>query len=157
MCRVESIGDLDAQIDNRFDLQRLACDPVPQRLPFQQFHSDEGAPIGLVNLVDRADVRVVQRGCSLGFPLETAEGLCIVGEGVGKELQSDVAAELKVLRLVHDTHAPAADPAEDAVMGNRLTDGLGGRGHWLDMLGGSKGGGQRRVALQAARSRRHVI
>jgi hypothetical protein len=27
-------------------------------------------------------------------------------------------------------HAPAADPAEDAVMGHRLTHGLGGRGHW---------------------------
>jgi hypothetical protein len=24
-------------------------------------------------------------------------------------------------------------------MGNRLTDGLGGRGHWLDMLGGDRG------------------
>jgi hypothetical protein len=24
-------------------------------------------------------------------------------------------------------------------MGNRLTHGLGGRGHWLDMLGGDEG------------------
>jgi hypothetical protein len=30
---------------------------------------------------------------------------------------------------------PTADLAEDAVMGNRLTHGLGRRGHWLDMLG----------------------
>ena len=29
-------------------------------------------------------------------------------------------------------------------MGNRLTDGLGGRCHWLDMLGGGRGGGQSR-------------
>jgi hypothetical protein len=50
-----------------------------------------------------------------------------------------VAAELEVFRLVHHAHAPAADPAEDSVMGNRLTHGLGRRGHWLDMLGGSKG------------------
>ena len=135
MCRVESIGNLDAQIEHRFDLQRLATDPVPERLPLQQFHGDEGSPIGLVNLVDRADVRVVQRGRSLGLPLETAEGLRIVGEFVGKELQGDVATELQVFCLVHHAHAPTADLAEYAVMGNRLPHGLGGRGHWVDMLG----------------------
>ena len=153
MCRVESIGDLDAQIEHRFDLQRLASDPVPERLPLQQFHGDEGSPIGLVNLVDRADVRVVQRGCSLGFPLETAESLCVVGEFVGKELQGDVATELQVFRLVHHAHAPAADLAEDAVMGNRLPHGLGGRGHWVDMLGWVKGRstfGQRAVFVFGA-------
>ena len=107
-----------------------------QRQPLQKFHGNEGSPIGLVDFVDRADVRVVQRGRGLGLPLKTAEGLRVVGEFVGKELQGDVATELEVFRLVHHTHAPAADLAEDAVMGNRLPDGLGGRGHWLDMLGG---------------------
>jgi hypothetical protein len=43
---------------------------VPERLPFQQFHSDEGSPIGLVNFVDRADIGMVQRGRSFGLPLE---------------------------------------------------------------------------------------
>ena len=28
---------------------------------------------------------------------------------------------------------------EDAVVGDRLPDGLGGRGYWLDMLGGDEG------------------
>ena len=62
---VESIGDLDAQLEHRFALLRLASDHVPERLPLQQFHGDEGSPIGLVNLVDRADVRVVQGGRGL--------------------------------------------------------------------------------------------
>src|ERR1700693_5322649 len=83
MCRVESVGNLDAQIEHRFDLQWLASDPVPECLPLQQFHGDEGSPIGLVNLVDRADVRVVQGGRGLGLPLKTAEGLRIVCEFVG--------------------------------------------------------------------------
>ena len=131
MCSVESIGDLDAQIEHRFDLQRLASDPVPERLTLQQFHGDEGSSIGLVDFVDGADVRMVQRRRGFGFPLETAEGLCVVGEFVGKELQSDVATELEVFRLINHTHPPAADPAQDAVMGNCLSHGLGGRGHWL--------------------------
>ena len=106
-----------------------------RRLPLQQFHGDEGSPIGFVNFVNRADVRVVQRGRGLGLALEAAESLCVVGEFVGKELQGDVATELQVFRLIDHAHSPAADLAKDAVMGNRLTDGLGGRGHWVDMLG----------------------
>jgi len=129
VCRIYSVGDLDAQIGHRFDFQRLASDHVSEGLPLKQFHGDKGSSIGLVNLVDRADVRVVQRGRSFRLPLETAEGLCVVGEFVGKELQGDVATELEVLRLIHNAHAPTADPAEDAVVGNRLPYGLGGRGH----------------------------
>ncbi len=115
VCGVESVGNLNAQIEYRFDLQRLATDSVSERLPLQQFHGDEGSPIDLVDFMDRADVRVVQRGRRLGLPLEAAEGLCVVGEFFRKELQSDVATELEVFGLIHHTHA-TADPAEDAVM-----------------------------------------
>jgi hypothetical protein len=61
--------------------------------------------------------------------------LRVVGEFVGKELQGDVATELEVFRLIHHTHATATNLAEYAVMGDRLPDGLGGRRHWIDMLG----------------------
>jgi hypothetical protein len=40
---------------------------------------------------------------------------------------------------VHHAHSAAADLAEDAVMGNRLTHGLGGRSHCVDMLGVGEG------------------
>jgi hypothetical protein len=68
-----------------------------------------------------ADVRVVQRGRSLGFPLEAAERLCVVGEFVGKELQGNVATELQVFRLIHNPHGPR-DLAEDTVVRNALAD-----------------------------------
>jgi hypothetical protein len=55
--------------------------------------------------------------------------LRIVGEFVGKELQGDVTAELKVFRLIQHPHAATADPAEDAVMGDSLPNELGRRGH----------------------------
>jgi hypothetical protein len=50
-----------------------------------------------------------------------------------------VATKLQVFRLLHDTHATTANPAEYAVMGNLLPRGLGERGHWIDMLGGAEG------------------
>ena len=58
-----------------------------------------------------------------------------MGEFVGKELQGNVAAELEVFRLIHNTHTPTADLTEDAVMGNRLAYGLRRSGHWVNMLG----------------------
>ena len=41
-----------------------------------------------------------------------------------------VATELEVFGFVHHAHSTTADFAQDAVMGNRLPHGLGGRGHW---------------------------
>src|SRR5437867_1468969 len=60
MCCIERVGNLDAEIEHRFDFQRLAIDYVPERLSVQQFHCDEGSPIDLINLIDRADVRMIQ-------------------------------------------------------------------------------------------------
>ena len=54
------------------------------------------------------------------------------GKFFGKELQSDVAAEFEVFGVIHNSHPAAADLAENAVMGNRLPHGLGGRGHWRE-------------------------
>jgi hypothetical protein len=41
---------------DRVHLQGLARDPVPEGLALQQFHGDEGSPIGPIDLVDGADV-----------------------------------------------------------------------------------------------------
>jgi hypothetical protein len=42
----------------------------------------------------------------------------------GKKLQSNEAAELNVLGLIHHSHAAAAQHFQNAVMGNRATDPL---------------------------------
>jgi hypothetical protein len=68
---------------------------------------------------------VVQGRRSFRFPLETAKGLRIVGEFFGKELQGNMATESEVFRFLDHTHAPATDPAEDAVIGNRLPPRVG--------------------------------
>ena len=41
-----------------------------------------------------------------------------------------------IFRLVDHAHSPAADLAEDAVAGNRLTHALEGRGHSRECYGG---------------------
>jgi hypothetical protein len=73
---------------------------------------------GALDLVDDADVWVIQRGRGFGLALKTAEGQYIVGQFVGQKPQGDVvAAEFEVFRLVDDAHPTASDLAEDTVMG----------------------------------------
>jgi hypothetical protein len=43
-----------------------------QRNPIQEFHGDESLAILLINFVNRADVRMVERGGGLRFALKTA-------------------------------------------------------------------------------------
>src|SRR5258708_5819484 len=76
--------------------------------------------------MDCADVRVVQRGRSLGFPLESAESLCVIRQFVGKELQSDVTVQLEVFRSVDHAHSSAAEFFDNAVMRDGLTN------HWRE-------------------------
>src|SRR5215467_3637079 len=78
VCCVQGIRDLNPKIKHGLDLKRLASDQVPEGLSLQQFHRDEASSIGLVDLVDRADVCVVQGRCGFGFALKAAESLCVV-------------------------------------------------------------------------------
>ena len=78
----------------------------------------------IVNFVDRADVRMVQGGGSLGFALEAAESLRVLGDFIGQELQGDKAAELHVLGFVDHTHPAATQLLDDAVVRDGLADHL---------------------------------
>jgi hypothetical protein len=75
-------------------------------LPFEQFHRDECLPFGFVNIVDSANVRVIQRGGSLCFALETLQGSPVPGYLFRKKLQSNSAFQLQVFGFIGDTHAP---------------------------------------------------
>ena len=73
---VERIGDLYAEIENFVD---RASGPVAmrclQRLAFKQLHGDEGLAFVLVDLVNGADVGMIQGGGRARFTLEALERL----------------------------------------------------------------------------------
>ena len=106
--------------------KRLASDPMPKRLALQEFHGDEGSPISLVNLVDGANVRMIQGRSGFGFALKTAESLRTFGYVVGQELESYKAAELHILGLVYDTHRAGAELLDDVIVRDGLPN------HWRE-------------------------
>jgi hypothetical protein len=87
-----------------------------------------------VDLVDRADVRVIQRGSSEGFPLKPFASSRIILQLLRKELQRDMTVQLEIFRFIHDAHPAAAQLLDDTVMGHDLADEGIGSHHWPNIL-----------------------
>ena len=56
----QRIGDLDSQVEQFIDVQRLSRDALPQRLAFQVLHGHERPAVGLADIVQRADIGMIQ-------------------------------------------------------------------------------------------------
>ena len=76
----------------------------------------------LADFVNGADVGMIQRRCGPGFALEAFQGLRVLRDFVGQELQRDEAAERGVFGLVDHAHAAAAQFFDDAVVRDGLAD-----------------------------------
>ena len=122
MCRIEGIRDLHADITDGFEPQRLAFDAVLQGYAIEELHRDERLVPGLANLVNGANVGVIQSRCSTSLAAETFQRFCVLGDIIRKEFQGNKATELHVFGLVNNTHAAAAEFFQDAVVGDGLAD-----------------------------------
>ena len=69
---LQGIGHGEGDVDEDRDVHRAARELLLERLAFEQLHRDERR-IG-ADVVDRADVGVVERGGGPRFPLETGSG-----------------------------------------------------------------------------------
>jgi hypothetical protein len=97
------------------DGQRPRLEFLLQRLAFDELHRDVERALVLVEAVDRADVRVVQRGEQLRFALETREAIAVPRERARQRFDGHVAAELGVARAVDLAHAARAKRTGDFV------------------------------------------
>src|SRR5260221_6521417 len=76
---IERVGNLDAQREQSFQLHGTLGDTVLQRRAFQEFHGDEGLPVLLTDVMDRADVGMIQCGRGLRLTLESGEDMRVLG------------------------------------------------------------------------------
>ena len=96
--------------------QRVTGDRVLEGFAFEILHGDEGAAVLFTDVVDGADVRVIQSGGGFGFATEALEGLGVAGQVIWEKFEGDEAVETSLFGLVDNTHATAAEPFEDAVV-----------------------------------------
>ncbi len=122
MRRIQSVRDLDGEGQNQLRLHRMHADAVLQRHAVEILHGDERLAVLVVNFVDGADVRMVQRRGGLGFALKTGENLRVFGDIVRQEFEGDKPSELHILSLVDNTHPAAAEFFDDAIVRDGLAD-----------------------------------
>ena len=90
---VERVGDFDGEGSSSLRFHGTSGNAVLKRHAVEILHSDERLPVLLADLVNGADIRMVQSGGSFGFALEAAESLRVFGDIVGQELEGDEAVQ----------------------------------------------------------------
>ena len=103
-------------IDPRFS------QPFPERLAFQQFHGDKRLAFVFVDVMNGADVGVIESRRRLSFALKPLQRLTVFDEPLGQELQRDEAMELGVLGLIDHAHPAATELFQNAVVGNSFAN-----------------------------------
>ena len=120
--RAQGIGNLNADLHHALRAQRAVGHHFAQAAALEQLHHHERTAAGLADVVDGADVGVIERRGGLRLPPEALERLGVEGPIVAEELEGDLPLQPDIFGLVDHPHATAAQRAEDGVMGNRLTD-----------------------------------
>ncbi len=141
---IQCVRNLDSERQDQFGVQWPTTNAMLQGQSIQKLHRDEGLSVLVINLVDGADIRMIQCGRSLGFALKAGECLRVFGYIVGQELESHKAIEFDILGLIDDTHPAAAQLLDDAVVRDGLTNKLGRSCHWRDVRSDGREGQSQR-------------
>ena len=116
---VEGARDLSPVAQHVLERERTLRETRGERLPLDHFQHEivKGLALHclLADIVQRADVWMVQRRHALRFALEPRSELFVVRERGGQQLDRDFTIEPGVLRAIDLAHASLADGAEDFV------------------------------------------
>ena len=94
-------------------------DPIGKRRAFDQLQDQRMDLATVLEPVDAADIRMIQRGQHVRLAREARPPIGIVHERVGQNLQRDIALQLRVVRAIHLAHAAFADQPRDAIRTDR--------------------------------------
>ena len=115
VCRLKGVRDLDAEAEDLCERQRPAFDTRGQRLPFEQFEDEVLGVVLATDVVQAADVRVIQRRDRLGLVRESGAELRVIRQLRREHLYGDHAVEAGVAGPIHLAHASGPDEGQDLV------------------------------------------
>ena len=116
---LERLGDLAGDRQRVGNWQRRLSHPGLQRFSDDMLHHDAGAPVDLGELVDVADVGVVERRGRPRLAVQPLARLGVCFERRGQELDRDLAAKLCVVGQEHLAHTASTEAVEEGVAGGR--------------------------------------
>src|SRR5688572_10135540 len=110
----ECVSDLNPVTEGRFEREALASDQLVQRTPFDVLHDDVRLALEGANLMNRADIRVIELRGALRFAPKVKLRRRVAG--AADNLQGYGAIEVGVVRGVDLAHPAGADKASDVVV-----------------------------------------
>ncbi len=100
--------------------QPLPLEPGRQRLPLDVLHDDEASVTVGADLVDGADVGMIERGGGARLAQERLAGLVVVQSPRGEQLDRDRAIQVEVVGQIDLAHAADAQTTPDPIVGNNF-------------------------------------
>src|SRR5271157_5124074 len=115
VCRRQSPRHLQRVVNRLAAGKRSVPDPLPQRLPFQQFGNDIGSAALLPNIENRKNVRMIQCRRRASFLHESLQPLRIRRVRRGQNLDGHNAIKPRVASPIHLAHTSRTDQRLDVV------------------------------------------
>jgi hypothetical protein len=111
----QSARDLEPDVQEFFDRQWPAQESMLERLSLDEFHDEEVLSLPFADIMNVADVGMVQRRNGTRFAFEPRAGLGVALELCSQRLQRDRASQPDVTRSVYLAHPAGADELEHLV------------------------------------------
>ena len=132
--RFERLGDLPRDVERAWERERPSGEKLPDRLARHHLHDEELDVVGLLEAVDRGDVRVAEGGEELRLTLEPDDHLAVRGDGLRQDLQGDFTPEPRVARPPDFAH-PADAQLRENLVGADLRAGSEAHALWTAIMG----------------------
>ena len=117
MGRIQGARHLREDADRVPRVQTAALQALFQVTPLDVAHGDEEEVLGRPSLVDRDDVRMVDRRGQLRLAQEAATERFVLGESGSEQLERNPPLEPQILGHVDDAHAAPAEQRLDPITG----------------------------------------
>ena len=139
---LERVGELDGEVERIVQGKGALPNPRLEGLALDVLHGDERLAVALADLVDLADVGVIERSGGARFAKEPLASVVVLLERFGQELDRHLAPEHGVLRQKDAAHAAPAERLDE-----------------LELLPGFAGGchGARDTAADVQAARRRTL
>ncbi len=114
VCFVKGFSNLQRVRQGVLDL--LDRNLVFQRGAIDEFHNDKLLVVFFLDVVDRADIRMIQRRSGFCFLEEPRLFRFVGSKMMGEKLHRNEPIQFRILSLVNDTHAPLTQLFENLIM-----------------------------------------
>ena len=124
----EPVGDLDGELEEPLHGERAGGEQLAERLALDELHRDVGQRARGADLIDRDDVRMVERRHRARFLLESPDAIRLGGQRLGQDLQRHVPVEPSIVGAIDLTHPAGAQVAAHLVVAEVPADEVAARG-----------------------------